>query len=280
MSDSEKVDFKLPLLTANSYPRWKYDMKIILQVRGLWEIASGQEQPPVAPVKRRVRQEDEAKAEQEYQEKVIEYNTEFKERLKKDAKAREVITRSLDESHHQMIRSANSAAEMTTMFGQMYGHASGRNIFAATQKFTDCKWKEGVSVMTFIAEVKSLAANIQALGTDVSESAIISKIISSLPQSYDTVRESLEVTSLAGGRLDFNSIAAQLMRHEERIRERCNKNDMREDGSGFAAKQFKFSGKCHNCGKNGHKQEDCYRPGGGAFDPYYKSAPSQPIRRK
>lgn len=251
MSDSEKIDFKLPLLTAGTFPRWKYDMKIVLQVRGLWEIATGTELPPDRPMKGRAnKKEEEAAVEQEYKEKLEKWSEETGKWMKKDAKAREVITRSLDECHHQMIRSADRAFEMMALFTRMYEHASSHNVFAASQRFTECKWKEGTSIMVFIAEVKSLAASMAALGNNGSESTVISKIISSLPPSYDMVRESLEVSALAGGRLDLTAVTAQLVRHEERIRDRWDKKQVADDGCGLAAKQFKFGGKCHNCGRN------------------------------
>ena len=40
---------------------------------------------------------------------------------------------------------------------------------------------------------------------------------------------------------------------------------------GKGHQQDKSNVVCHNCGKNGHTKKECFRPGGGAFDPDYKS---------
>lgn len=296
--DDEKVDFKLPLLTsATSYPRWKYDMQIILEVRGVLAVATGEDRKPIHPVmplnilvdysqcktqeeRQLVKNAAQEEAENKHEAAVEKYEKDLTAWKKKDAKAREVIARSLDERHHQMIRSATTAVEMISLFEDMYERRSSQNVFAATQKYTEAKWSEGMTAMAFVAEVKRLAANLTTLGCHVSEESMVAKILNSLPKSYDNMRESWEINMLAGNNLDLNSLVQQLVRHEERLSAAATERFEKIGGCGFnAATGFGFAGKCYNCGMRGHRKEECYAPGGDAFDPEFKKNKKE-VKRK
>jgi hypothetical protein len=286
--DEEKVDFKLPLLSsATSYPRWKYDMKIILEVRGVLAVASGEDRKPLRPApptnirvdyskcktpedKQLVKEQAEQEAAERYAAQVENFEKDLAIWKKKDAKAREVIARSLDERHHQMIRSATTALEMGSLFEDMYERKSSQNVFAATQKNTEVKWTDGMSAMAFVAEVKRLAANLTTLGCHVSDESMIAKILNSLPKAYDNMRESWEINMLAGNDLDLNSLIQQLVRHEERLAVSARPLEQTDGCELAAGTGFRMAGKCYNCGLRGHKKEECFAPGGDAFDPNYK----------
>ena len=80
----ERSDSRLPKLTASGYQRWEFDMAAILESKGLLERVNGLVVKP----------------------ELIAQNAEMvKKWTMEDAKARSLISMTLDDEHHFFIRS-------------------------------------------------------------------------------------------------------------------------------------------------------------------------------
>lgn len=114
-----KIPDKLPLLTSETYARWAYDIKVILQVRDLLNITIGKENPPGAL-------DPAATADQKKK-----YKDDCNAWIVKDAKAKEVLTRSLDSYHHDLIRSCGYARQIFETLRNVYEQKSGTTVLLA-----------------------------------------------------------------------------------------------------------------------------------------------------
>lgn len=269
----DKIDFKLPLLTSDSYPRWKYDIQIVLEVRGVWRVAIGKEKPAAVPRKPTTAVDGDEKtqtrkdAELKYQQDVVAYKASLADWNTKDAKAREILTRSLDDRHHQMIRSCVTAHAILMAMQTLYEQKTSSNIFLATQQFHALKWTADTDAMTFVSKLKGLASNMESLGEAPTEATIISKVINELPKSFAILKETWEVTMIAGIDLKLNDLLSQLVKCE--ANRKAEGKDFSPNSAYSVTKESGFSGKCFNCGRKGHTKSKCYSPGGDAYDLNY-----------
>lgn len=85
-----KGDLHLPVLTSTSFQRWRFDIASALEAQDLYDIVYGTEVRP----------------------QLDGTDGAIKKWRMKDAKARNMLSMSLDEEHHTMIRSCSSAAEI------------------------------------------------------------------------------------------------------------------------------------------------------------------------
>ena len=87
----ERVDQSLPKLTANTYQRWKYDMVAVLEPKGLLEYVVGSAvKPELTPGNA---------------DTVRKWTMD-------DVRARSLISITLDDEHHILIRSCSSSKDI------------------------------------------------------------------------------------------------------------------------------------------------------------------------
>lgn len=257
MTDEWKCPDKLPILTTESFSRWKYEIVIILKNRGLWKITNKEEKPP------------KALEEGATQQAITAYNKELEAWYAKDEKAKEILTRSLDERHHDMIRSCKYARKIWETIMTLYEQKTGTSVLLAQREFHEIKWTPTDTVLGFFGRLRTVANKLEALGSEVAETLIISKIISEAPVEYSALKESWEVSLLSGVQLNLDSLLGQMVRVERQ------KNQMKpaepktspgDQGSAYLNRERKpFEGECFNCGKKGHSKAKCWAPGGGAY---------------
>ena len=267
------VSIKLPILTSTSYARWKYDLRIILEVRDLWNVATGAEKPPAVvqkehPVKAQGEEEAafkarKAAAEEKYKQELEAYRLKSQEWATKDARAREIIARSLDERHHEMIRSQLTAARMLKTFEVLYEQKSASNVFQATREFHELKWSSDSTPIAYIARLQGAAAKLAALGEPVSDAMVIAKVMSELPARFSILKESWEISTLGGSKLTINDLTSQLIRLEGK-KEKPEKTGSQagESAAYFHRTQRPGTKKetrtCFSCKKVGHLAKDCW----------------------
>ena len=263
------LDFKLPILTATSYARWKFDIQIILEVRDVWKVACGRDKLPAAPKKPTTAADGDEKsetrkaAELKYQKDCADHKVIVADWTAKDAKAREILSRSLDDRHHEMIRSAVTAVGMLSTLQQLYEQKSTSNVFMATREFHELKWSSDTTAMSFVARLKGIASKLDSLGEKVSDAMLMSKIINELPAAYQILKESWEINTLSGSNLTVNDLLSQLVRMESGKKQEKKTTDT---ASAFFHKTLPVkrgpeTRVCFKCNKAGHLKRDCRSKG-------------------
>ena len=196
-------NLKVPILTTENFARWKYDIMIILSNRGVWRIVSKEQKAPANIP-------DDATAAQ-----VAAYNKSVGEWLTTDGKAKEILTRSLDERHHDMIRSCKYAFQIWEVIAALYEQKTGTSVLLAQKEFHDSKWTSDDTALGFFGRLRTVANKLEALGTKMDDSLILSKIISEAPPQYTALKESWEVSLLSGADLKLQDLLGQMVRVEK-----------------------------------------------------------------
>lgn len=129
---------------GDNYQRWKYDTTVMLQTRDLLRIASGDEKLP-DPLSTKDKK-DGSKVKQ-YQDGVAAWTI-------KDARAREILVRSLDERHHDMIRSCATALGILKTLRTLYEQQSATNLYQVQSQYHDLQWTRDMNALEFISQNK------------------------------------------------------------------------------------------------------------------------------
>jgi len=234
----ERGDSSLPKLTASSYQRWKFDMIAVLESKGLLEYVNGLVIKP-------------------------ELSSSNHEAVKKwtmeDAKAKSLISITLDDEHHILIRSCSSSKEMWENIVNYREQSSATNKFLCHQQFYEHCFRPEDSISSYLSELNGIVKKLKDLGTELAEETVTAKVINDLPKEYESFRTSWRLGAVGGLKLSFKDLQAQLLVAETGIRgQDCNQAKAGE-ALVVKKKEFKRTSKaeCWSCGKKGHLRRDC-----------------------
>lgn len=243
--------YNLPTLTVESYQRWKFDVQAALESTDLLGYVDGSLISPVL------------KADNSNAAAVTEWK-------KQDARARLVISSSLDEEHHAAIRGSASAAEMWNTIKTLREQSSQTNKYLAQQEFHQYKYTPGMSISAYFSGLSIIRQKLESIQETVSDATMIAKAINDLPKEYNFFRQSYRISAAAGTALTLKDIQAQLQIVEQDIQkgddtgketgealitkgpEKYKKRDKK-----FENKENKEKRKCWICGKQGHLKSNC-----------------------
>lgn len=248
-----KIPEKLPVLTSDNYSRWAFDIEIILKNRDLWKIVDGTEKYPAA-----LAAGADADAKRARANEVSAY-------VKKDTKAQEIITRSLDAIHHDMIRSCRFSSDMWSTLSAVYQVTTESSKLIAQREFHELKWKPDETVMSFYCRLRNCSNALELIGSKLDDNTVLAKFVAEAPAQYTALKESWEVSMLAGTKLTMSQLLQQLVRVEKQhgAAKAANKKKEEEEQKhrnvAYAVRK-PFSGNCFNCGKKGHSAARCWSP--------------------
>lgn len=260
---------KLPVLTKSNFTRWKYELQIILTARGLNQIANGQDRGPTAPELHGlphvmdVNNPGEVAAHEairaQNKQLIDQYAAAREVWVRRDAEAMQLLSRSLDDHHHLMIRGCTHARHIWAQIINLYEQRSNTNIFLAQREFHEMKWQASDSALSFIAKLRLIVAKLDSLGEPVTESMAISKIMNELPHQYQHMRDQWELSTLGGLQLSLEDLQSQLMRvdlvNESRRKPTTSTAALHAHASSKKPPKRKVI--CHFCSIPGHTIDVC-----------------------
>ena len=131
-----------------------------------------------------------------------------------------------------------------------------------TQLYQNARLKKGRDPDVFVTYLEDLRSRLQVMNWEVTDTQFMVKILNSLPDDYENQMNVLErrIGSNGEDSLTIEDIREELNLRFERINDREKrslKDEVIENGGEmalFAGGQFK--GRCHNCGKYGHKASE------------------------
>ncbi|GBP37590.1 Retrovirus-related Pol polyprotein from transposon TNT 1-94 [Eumeta japonica] len=196
--------------------------------------------------------------------------------LKNDGMAMFIITSSMDFKQITLIENCETAKEIMEKLESIYEQKSELCKMLIHEKFYQYKMSENDSVAQHISKVENLAKQLKESGESVSEMAIITKIIGTLPLKYRSIRQawmSLDPTqqtlnNLTARLLDAESSLASVEEQETALlvvnkgwKNVPKQNGPRSCGSGTSQnKTTKHRFECYNCGKRGNFSKECRFP--------------------
>jgi hypothetical protein len=184
--------------------------------------------------------------------------------LKADKAARKLIVTSVEKKPLDLLLSCTTAYDMWKKLNSVYDMKSEENLSMIQKQFFDFKWEENNSVAHNISKIEQLSVKMKALGSDVGDKMIITRILTSLPRKFNHFHSAWDSVDETKKTLD--SLTTRLITEESRWKS----DDEKEESVALVTKtnshrkeQPKQSnasgGKCFNCGRTGHQKKDCTR---------------------
>lgn len=250
--------YNLPTLTKETYQRWKFDMKAALESIEVLNIVDGSTLCPVL-----LADNSNANAVSTWK--------------KGDAKARLIISSSLDTDHHAAIRFCSNSKQMWDTIISLREQNTETNKYLANQEFHQYRFDQGMTVSSYFSGMAIIKQNIESIGENITEAALIAKVINDLPKEYDFFRQSYRIAAAAGTTLTLSNIQAQLQVVEQDLKNKHeNPSDAGEALVTKVAEKKKQNHKktnndkekrtCWKCGKQGHLKINCKTKSTGQTD--------------
>lgn len=242
-----REDTRVEKFTGENFHLWKFKLMMLLEKHDLWGIVDGTEVLPEGATN---------KARQEFH--------------KRERRAMAEICLSLGDTQLPFVMTAKTAKEAWKKLEDHYEKKSLANKLFLRKKFFTAVKLEGDSMVSHINKMKTLAAQMEAVGAPVTEDDVVTTLLCSLPEDYSNLITALEARM---DDLNLEFVAARLL-HEEMKKEEMNGGASRketgamqggetalvahqkwqryENGRVGEAKQV-----CHYCGRPGHFIKHC-----------------------
>lgn len=248
-TDTVKISI-VKLIEPKQWTTWKFQIQIILKSQDLWNVVIKKELPP---------KENESKGDPKLQ---TAYD-------KKDITAQRILITALGEQPLTHIITCNSASEMWSKLVSVFEQKSSQSIHFLQQKFFGFEKSAGDDMASYISKMEEIVKQLSDLDTKIPDSMVMTKILMSLPSSFNHFHSAWESTAAAERTLD--NLRTRLMIEEKRMQ---SQEGSEESGALFAkrtrSKKFanykkdKKPGRCFICDKDTHWKKDCPSRGNGS----------------
>ncbi|UYV67002.1 hypothetical protein LAZ67_4003628, partial [Cordylochernes scorpioides] len=252
-----KMTAELPQIqkfNCDNFHLWKFQIKIILEAKDLLSITDGSEVKPEI--------EDIAK---------------FSEWKKKDAKSKMLITTALEFKYLQQIVNCQTSAEMWKKLSTIYELKSETNKYLLQQRFFEYKMNPNDNIASHISKVETQAQQMKDLGEPISDVALITKIICSLPDKHKNFITAWD--SVSSGEKTLENLTARLLKEESLQDHWDSSGKFKPDNALMTFSKFnrnstasnkqqqhqqsikdkKKNTHCGYCKKKGHWWKECYK---------------------
>ena len=233
MMATEDTSFKIEKLTAENYHSWKFNMKMYLIGKDLWEIVTGDEiilDDMSEAVKREIK--------------------------KRENKAFAAICLGISTSLQIYVRSTKTAKEAWENLEKHFQQKTLSKKIFYRRKLYSAKMDKGQNMTEHINYIKTLSEHLEAIGDPIEEKDLVILLISSLPDDYNYLITALE--TIAEDNLTWDYVRDRLIHESEKKKPAEAENSA---DAFFTSKppNNKKSGKCHYCKKPGHFARDCFK---------------------
>ncbi|KRZ49337.1 Retrovirus-related Pol polyprotein from transposon TNT 1-94 [Trichinella nativa] len=224
---------------GENYSRWKFEIEAFLEARDCLDVVGGE---TICPPK------DES---------------EIKAWKKRDALARSIILRSLDDFHHAFIRSCKTSKEMMNCIVKIKEQVTVSSKLLVLSDFHAYTWKPGMNIASFIAGLNVIVNKMQSLQIELDDEIIIGKVIRCLPSDFDSFRQSWRLS--APKTVTLSDWTSQLLSCESD--QLCRFMHAVSIGEALVGRRTtskepnenskKRNTECWNCKKKGHIRSEC-----------------------
>lgn len=136
--------------------------------------------------------------------------------IKKDALAQKIIISTINKKPLTHLLSCTTAHQMWKKLCEIYERDSQEQKCSLMQTFYSTMYDKNQDIATYISRLKNLISKLTALGTEINDDMLISKILVTLPREYKhfaTVWESTEQKLKT-----IENLTARLISEESRIK--------------------------------------------------------------
>ena len=150
---------------GSNYQSWKFQIRNIIASHGLTGHVDGTEARPAG----------------------AETTEAVKKWKKDDAKAMSVIAVAMDHTQLENLLTCTTAAEMWSTLCSIHELTSETNKLLLLQKFHEYRMSANDTAVQHVARVQNMAAQVAELGEKMSPTAIMAKILCTLPAKYSAL---------------------------------------------------------------------------------------------
>eukprot|EP00795_Rhopilema_esculentum_P008368 gene8368-14342_t len=243
---AEDTGFKVEKLNGENYHSWKFQMKMYLIGKDLWELVTGEETLNAAA------------------------NPEQQRRFRKrENVALATVCLSVETSLQIYVRSAKNAKEAWDNLEQHFERKSLSQKIFYRRKLYSARMGKGAKMIDHINYIKTLSEHLEAVDDEIAEKDLVIILISSLPEEYNYLITALE--TIAEEKLSWNYVRDRLIHEYDKMQggsegtvstpkaEACqdalSSKKLTEHKKINNCKKFQ----CHYCKKPGHFARDCFK---------------------
>eukprot|EP00794_Sanderia_malayensis_P002050 gene2050-biopygen1853 len=238
MASEETTGLKVEKLDGENYHNWKFQMKLHLMAKNLWEIVTGDE----------TLSEDATAAEK----------IRFKRR---ENLALATVCLSVVTGLQIYVRSAATAKEAWESLQQHFEKKSLSQKIFYRRKLYAAQMDKGGSMLDHVNYIKTLSEHLEAVGDSIAEKDLVIILVSSLPESYNYLITALE--TIAEERLTWDYVRDRLIHEHEKMQggsmERKTSEALFTKGSSYKGSRNAKKGVCFYCHKEGHYAKNCFK---------------------
>lgn len=194
MTEKETIDLT-KLEGSSNYPLWKFGITFVLESKDLSGHINGTEKEPDKTTKA----------------------TEWVKWKKASSNTAVLLLSSVNKSLHANLMNCPTPAKMWEKLKDLYGEASEDAKEGAWEKFYTFRMSDGESLALQIEQLETIIRKLKDSGEAPSDSAVMSKLLSSLPSRYSPFRMAWECTPKAERTKD--NLIARLIREDKRLEE-------------------------------------------------------------
>ena len=257
-STTDETSFKTEKLNGDNFHSWKFNVKMYLIGRDLWDIVQGKEVLPDDPTEKQ--------------------RNDFR---KRDQQSWSAICLSIKEGLQIYVRNCNSGKEAwDTICSHFEEKTLSKKIFWR-RKLYEMRLNKSSTMESHINELKTISEHLEALDDAVLEKDLVMILISSLSEDYNNLITTLE--TLKEEQLSWNYVRDRLLSEYQRKKEANPKKSSSDEalisrsdggrnpnggrnqqgkkgqqgGQGKADPNKLLKMQCHRCKEKGHLRRDC-----------------------
>jgi hypothetical protein len=278
---------KVPKLEAGGVNWVVYKDRFLWSVdaRGLLEHVDGSEREPVCPVKPRFVPKRDADGKEttdmvramlsaDEERLMKEWKAELKEWKQGEAIVKQQVAATIPDSLFMKIRDKGTALEIWEALRNEFQNKSRMVAVDLRRRLQQEHCAEKGDVRLHFSKLRLMREDLAAMGHPPGDDEFYAIILGSLPYSFEPFISALNATSSVLGTILSPDELMQALtdEYDRRNLRKSSKRDENTENVAFSTEEGNSrkgngqKGKCYNCGKPGHRKDDCWEEGGGKED--------------